>query len=74
MISRTMIAAVALSLLVATPVTAMAQGQHRNTRHVSAAQSPLTSRSVFDAYALEKTEPAAPSTTDFDFQRRNTFN
>jgi hypothetical protein len=79
MISRRMIGAAALSLLVATPVTATAQGRQHGTGY-SRQMSPIhatpgfTSKSVFGAYALDKSGSSVQNNTTDDFQRRNTFN
>ena len=78
MTSRRMIGAAALSLLVATPAAAMAQGhQHRNgyARQVSPVLGArgFTYRSVYGAYALDKSDAGSANTSD-DFARRNTFN
>ena len=69
-----LIAAAALSLLVATPALAMQHSDHhRRPRRVQHAKK-FDYRSAYRAYDLDPGDDFASGNIDDDFARRNTFN
>jgi hypothetical protein len=70
--SLKLIAAVALSLLAASPAVAMQRGNHHRYSHQHARK--FDYRSVYGAYGFDPGGDFAPGNAYDDFARRNTFN